>query len=90
MSATKSGRTSKRFARMTTIYHFMSLLSPTIDWRISDGVQDIPIEERPEHEITHIQGQAPEGQIAEVQVTPRGVAGATLHLMSRPIALSQA
>ena len=25
MSATKSGRTSKRFARMTT-YHFMSLL----------------------------------------------------------------
>lgn len=54
---------------------YVSLPSPTIDWRISDGVQDIPIEERPEHEITHIQGQAPEGQIAEVQVTPRGVAG---------------
>jgi len=49
----------------------VALPSPTIDWTVSDGVADIPIEERAADEITHVQGLGPEG-IARVQVTPTG------------------
>ena len=49
-----------------------ALPSSTIDWRIADGVRDIPIEERDAREVTHISGRAADGAIAEVQLTPRG------------------
>ena len=35
---------------------YVALPSPTIDWTISDGVADIPIEERAAREVTHIFG----------------------------------
>ncbi|MDH4255259.1 MAG: S-methyl-5-thioribose-1-phosphate isomerase, partial [Gammaproteobacteria bacterium] len=35
---------------------YVALPSTTIDWSISDGLTDIPIEERDPHEVTHITG----------------------------------
>ena len=54
---------------------YVALPSPTIDWTVSDGVAEIPIEERGEAEITHIQGITPGGEIGTVKVTPEGTPG---------------
>lgn len=54
---------------------YVALPSPTIDWTVSDGVAEIPIEERDEREITHVQGKTEEGTIGVVQVTPDGTPG---------------
>ena len=54
---------------------YVALPSPTIDWTVNDGLADNPIENRPAHEITHIQGTARNGQIGEVRVTPEGTTG---------------
>ena len=35
---------------------YVALPSTTIDWTISDGIADIPIEERDSREVTHISG----------------------------------
>jgi methylthioribose-1-phosphate isomerase len=47
---------------------WVALPSTTIDWSVSDGVQDIPIEERPGTEITTVTGRALDGSIATVRV----------------------
>jgi methylthioribose-1-phosphate isomerase len=52
---------------------YVALPSPTIDWSVSDGVREIPIEDRPAGEVTHVQG-ALDGGIAAVQVSPDGTA----------------
>lgn len=49
---------------------YVALPSPTIDWTISDGVKQIPIEERTGTEVTHVQGKLTDGTIAEVQISP--------------------
>ncbi|MBY6055412.1 S-methyl-5-thioribose-1-phosphate isomerase [Leisingera daeponensis] len=54
---------------------YVALPSPTIDWTVSDGISGIPIEERGEREITHVQGKTEYGGIANVQVTPDGTPG---------------
>ena len=54
---------------------YVALPSPTIDWKILDGIKDIPIEERSEREVTHILGQTSNKRIREVQVTPVRVSG---------------
>lgn len=61
-------------ARDNNVPFYVALPSPTIDWSLSDGVAEIPIEERPEREITHIPGKADDGTI-DVQVTPDGTPG---------------
>ncbi|MEJ6403826.1 S-methyl-5-thioribose-1-phosphate isomerase [Yoonia sp. 2307UL14-13] len=53
---------------------YVALPSPTIDWTVSDGVAEIPIEERDAQEVTHIQGRN-DGEIGVVQVTPDGTPG---------------
>ena len=62
-------------ARDNDVPFYVALPSPTIDWTVSNGVADIPIEDRGSREITHIQGRNDEGGIAEVQVTPDGTPG---------------
>ncbi len=42
---------------------------PSIDWRLARG-EDIPIEARDGREVTHIQGQAGDGQVLSVRLTP--------------------
>ena len=49
---------------------YVALPTPTIDWTIQDGVQEIPIEERAEAEVTHISGLCDDGQVRSVQLTP--------------------
>ncbi|QIE43034.1 S-methyl-5-thioribose-1-phosphate isomerase (plasmid) [Rhodobacteraceae bacterium SC52] len=61
-------------ARDNDIPFYVALPSPTIDWRVADGVREIPIEDRPATEVSHIQGRAPDGGISPVQVTPEGSA----------------
>lgn len=51
---------------------YVALPSATIDWRIADGVKDIPIEERSPREVTHISGRGAKGENLEVQLTPDG------------------
>ena len=51
---------------------WVALPSTTIDWSISDGVREIPIEERASTEVTHISGLTGAGQVETVQLTPQG------------------
>lgn len=45
---------------------YVALPSTTIDWTISDGLRDIPIEERDPNEVTHVYGRAGD-QLCKVQ-----------------------
>ncbi|MFK8077575.1 MAG: S-methyl-5-thioribose-1-phosphate isomerase [Granulosicoccus sp.] len=54
---------------------YVALPSPTIDWTLSDGVAEIPIEERAEKETTHIQGTTSTGSVDTVRVTPENTPG---------------
>ncbi|MCR9108982.1 S-methyl-5-thioribose-1-phosphate isomerase [Marivita sp. XM-24bin2] len=54
---------------------YVALPSPTIDWTVTDGVAEIPIEERNAREVTHVQGITEDGAIGTVQVTPEGTPG---------------
>lgn len=44
--------------------------SSTIDWTVSDGVAEIPIEERDPAEVTTVTGRGLDGKVATVRVTP--------------------
>ena len=55
---------------------YVALPSPTIDWTVSDGVADIPIEDRDPCEVTHIQGTDASGGISETRVTPESTPAA--------------
>jgi methylthioribose-1-phosphate isomerase len=44
----------------------------TIDWKMSDGVKEIPIEQRDQREVTHIAGTDESGALATIQLTPTG------------------
>lgn len=44
----------------------------TIDWTLSDGIRDIPIEQRSAREVTHMPGLNAEGRREEVLITPVG------------------
>jgi len=57
-------------ARDNGVPFYVALPSPTIDWTVDDGIAEIPIEERSEDEITHVQGKLENGCIGTVQVTP--------------------
>ncbi len=51
---------------------YVALPQSTIDWTLSDGVREIPIEERDEREVTHMSGTTASGEILTVQVTAPG------------------
>jgi methylthioribose-1-phosphate isomerase len=46
--------------------------SSTIDWRVADGLAEIPIEERSEAEVTDITGRLADGSIATMRVAAAG------------------
>ena len=62
-------------ARDNGVPFYVALPSPTIDWTVTDGVAEIPIEERDPRETTHIMGKTDSGQIGTVQVSPDGSPG---------------
>jgi methylthioribose-1-phosphate isomerase len=51
---------------------YVALPGPTIDWTMSDGVAEIPIEERSGDEVKWISGRTEEGEVVAVDVTPEG------------------
>ncbi len=59
-------------ARDNDVPFYAALPSSSIDWSIADGVASIPIEERDPDEVTHIQGEAPDGSLVTVRLTPEG------------------
>ena len=59
-------------ARDNGVPFYVALPQSTIDWTLSDGVREIPIEKRDEREVTHMSGSTPSGEILTVQVTAPG------------------
>ncbi|MGI9372198.1 MAG: S-methyl-5-thioribose-1-phosphate isomerase [Hyphomicrobiales bacterium] len=51
---------------------YVALPSSTIDWHATDGVRDIPIEERDEDEVTHMTGRGADGALHKVQISSPG------------------
>ena len=55
---------------------YVALPSPTIDWTLSDGVREIPVEERSTREVTHVRGIDDSGVVRDVRIcladTPSG------------------
>jgi methylthioribose-1-phosphate isomerase len=49
---------------------WVAMPGSTIDWNVSDGVADIPIEERSPTEVTTVTGRAMDGAIATVRIVP--------------------
>ena len=59
-------------ARDNGVAFYVALPSSTIDWGVSDGVAEIPIEERPGAEVTDVTGQNAAGEIVTVRVAAAG------------------
>lgn len=57
-------------ARDCGVPFWVAVPSSTIDWGVSDGVAEIPIEERAEEEVTEITGRAADGRVISVRVAP--------------------
>ena len=53
---------------------YAALPSSTIDWNITDGLTEVPIEQRSAREVTHVRGRAEDGQLIEVEVVNPGSA----------------
>ncbi|MCM2310213.1 MAG: S-methyl-5-thioribose-1-phosphate isomerase [Steroidobacteraceae bacterium] len=53
---------------------YAALPSSTIDWSLDDGVREVPIEERPAREVTHVRGRSEAGQLVEIEVVAPGSA----------------
>jgi methylthioribose-1-phosphate isomerase len=49
---------------------WVALPGTTVDWKIADGVRDIPIEERAATEVTTVTGRAMDGSVVTVRVVP--------------------
>ncbi|MCW5701364.1 MAG: S-methyl-5-thioribose-1-phosphate isomerase [Bradyrhizobium sp.] len=59
-------------ARDNGVPFYVALPSPTIDFRINDGVAEIPIEQREASEVTEMTGRTRDGRIETVRVVPQG------------------
>ena len=53
---------------------YVALPSPSIDFSISDGLREIPIEERSPDEVACMTGKSKEGRVVSVQIVPDGSA----------------
>jgi methylthioribose-1-phosphate isomerase len=59
-------------ARDNEVPFYVALPSPTIDFTVSDGVAEIPIEQRGPEEVACMTGKTKDGRIETVQVIPDG------------------
>jgi methylthioribose-1-phosphate isomerase len=57
-------------ARDNGVPFWAAVPSSTIDWSVSDGVREIPIEERHAAEVTDVTGRMADGRVVTVRVTP--------------------
>jgi methylthioribose-1-phosphate isomerase len=59
-------------AKDNAVPFYVALPSSTIDWRVRDGLRNIPIEQRGAEEVTHLTGVTADGRIETVRITPEG------------------
>jgi methylthioribose-1-phosphate isomerase len=59
-------------ARDNDVPFYVALPSPTIDFAVSDGIVEIPIEQRSADEVATMSGKTKDGQIETVQIVPDG------------------
>jgi methylthioribose-1-phosphate isomerase len=59
-------------AHANKVPFYVALPSPTIDFTVSDGVAEIPIEQRSPDEVATMTGKTKDGRIETVQVIPDG------------------
>jgi methylthioribose-1-phosphate isomerase len=59
-------------ARDNGVPFWVALPHSTIDWRVRDGVAEIPIEERAGEEVTELTGRTADGRIETVRVAAEG------------------
>jgi methylthioribose-1-phosphate isomerase len=59
-------------ARDNGVPFYVALPSPTIDFTVSDGVAEIPIEQRGGDEVSTMSGKTSDGRIETVQIVPDG------------------
>jgi methylthioribose-1-phosphate isomerase len=62
-------------AREGGVPFYVAVPSSSIDWELRDGAE-IPIEERPAHEVGFVSGRAPDGRVVEVRIGPDGARAA--------------
>jgi methylthioribose-1-phosphate isomerase len=55
-------------ARDNAVPFYACVPSPTIDWSIEDGIEEIPIEERSGDEVRIVRGLDEAGKVAEVRI----------------------
>jgi len=74
--ANKTGTYLKALAAFDNKIPFYSAFpSSTIDFKISDGIKEIPIEQRDQEEVTDVSGFA-DGKIQSVRICPEGTIAA--------------
>ena len=61
-------------ARDNNVPFYVALPSPTIDFKVADGIAEIPIEERSADEVTTMTGRTADGRIESVRIVPDGSA----------------
>jgi methylthioribose-1-phosphate isomerase len=59
-------------ARDNKLPFYVALPSPTIDFTLSDGLAEIPIEQRGPDEVACMTGKTADGRVVSVQVVPDG------------------
>jgi methylthioribose-1-phosphate isomerase len=59
-------------ARDNGVPFHVALPGSTIDWRLEDGVRQIPIEQRSAKEVTWISGRAADGRVIPVEIVSPG------------------
>ena len=57
-------------AKDNNIPFYVALPSSTFDWRIKDGVNEIPIEERSADEVKYISGQTDDNKLEKISICP--------------------
>jgi len=59
-------------ARDNDVPFYVALPCSTIDWSLSDGLAQIPIEERDGNEVRRVAGRSDDGRTLEVEILPEG------------------
>jgi methylthioribose-1-phosphate isomerase len=59
-------------ARDNGVPFYVGAPSPSIDFAVSDGLAEIPIEQRAGDEVAAVTGRAADGRIETVRVVPQG------------------
>jgi methylthioribose-1-phosphate isomerase len=63
-------------AKDNNVPFYIAAPSSSIDFAITDGLRDIPIEERSTREVTHLRGRTDDGRLETIRVVPEASAAA--------------